>query len=150
MHIVGHIDARTPVTSTLAIAYKALWARLTAALAPLDLHPGQDRVLLALWPAEQLPQGELGRRLGIEQPTVTKALQRLERAGFVQRERNPSDNRQVMVSLTSAGRDAYAPIRDARLELEREWAGRLSSEDQQQLISLLMRVCGETDEDPLA
>jgi MarR family transcriptional regulator, organic hydroperoxide resistance regulator len=124
----------------LVSAYKALLAVTAAQLAPLGLYPGQDRVLLELWVKDGVSQRELGRRLGVEQPTVTKTLQRLERAGLVRRERDPEDNRQVIVHLTVAGRAANEPIRRARREAERQMVKGLSAEDRQRLVELLGRV----------
>jgi DNA-binding MarR family transcriptional regulator len=129
-----------PESWALVSAYKALLAVTAAQLAPLRLHPGQDRVLLELWVKDGISQRELGKRLGVEQPTVTKTLQRLERAGLVRRERDVADNRQVLVHLTVAGRAANEPIRQARREAERQMVKGLSVQDRQRLVELLTRV----------
>jgi DNA-binding MarR family transcriptional regulator len=131
-----------PESWALVSAYKALLAVTAARLAPLGLHPGQDRVLLELWVKDGISQRELGKRLGVEQPTVTKTLQRLERAGLVRRQRDPEDNRQVIVHLTVAGRAANQPIRQARRETERQMVKGLSAEDRRRLVELLTRVRG--------
>src|SRR5919197_936821 len=137
---VGNIDAETPLTTALVQGYKTVWARSAARLAPLGLLPGQERAIILLWAEGELPQGEIARRLGVEQPTATKALQRLERAGLVRRERDTADNRQVIVSLTEAGRAAYSPARNARLALERQFADALSERERSQLLRLLAQV----------
>jgi DNA-binding MarR family transcriptional regulator len=137
---VEDIDAATPLTAALVLAYKTLAANSAARLAPLGLHAGQERALFLLWAEGALPQGEIARRLGVEQPTATKALQRLERAGLVRRERDPADNRQVIVSLTEAGQAVCAPARTARRGLEEQAAGALSERERKQLLRLLARV----------
>jgi DNA-binding MarR family transcriptional regulator len=48
--------------------------------------------------------GAIAARLGLESSTVTPPVKRLEQAGFVQRKRSTTDERQVTVHLTSAGR----------------------------------------------
>ena len=46
----------------------------------------------------------IAERLALESSTITPLVKRLEAAGFLTRERNPKDERQVIVSLTAKGR----------------------------------------------
>ena len=48
--------------------------------------------------------GELGDRMFLESNTLTPMLKKLEAAGYVRRQRDPADERQVRISLTDAGR----------------------------------------------
>lgn len=59
-------------------------------------------VLAALERGESRPGG-LARRLNMAPPTVTRALEALERAGRVRRERREDDRRGVRVELTEEG-----------------------------------------------
>ncbi|HEX2033987.1 MAG TPA: MarR family transcriptional regulator [Chloroflexota bacterium] len=128
------------MTSALVGAFKVMHAVSAAQLAPFGLHPGQDRLLAELWVQDGISQTELARRLGVEQPTVTKTLQRLERAGLVRRQRDPEDNRQVIVSLTVAGRAAHDPIQRLRDATERQMAEGFSAAERRQFSELLDRV----------
>jgi DNA-binding MarR family transcriptional regulator len=49
----------------------------------------------------------LARRAGLHPATMTGILDRLERGGFIERERDPSDRRAVVVQIT---RERYADI----------------------------------------
>ncbi|MGI5285893.1 MarR family winged helix-turn-helix transcriptional regulator [Nonomuraea polychroma] len=91
---------------------KAQRNQLAAALAPLGLHVGQEMLLNQLWREDGLTQGELIARLGVEPPTVTKTLQRLERAGFVYRAPDPDRPRVGRVHLTDAGKSLREPVED--------------------------------------
>ncbi|RIY00800.1 MarR family transcriptional regulator [Aureimonas flava] len=64
----------------------------------------QYLALAALWEADAQHVGALAERLALEPSTVTPLLTRLAAAGFVTRERDPADGRQVIVRLTEAGR----------------------------------------------
>ncbi|TMR94166.1 MarR family winged helix-turn-helix transcriptional regulator [Nonomuraea basaltis] len=86
--------------------------QLAAALAPLGLHVGQEMLLNQLWREDGLTQGELIARLGVEPPTVTKTLQRLERAGFVYRAPDPDRPRVGRVHLTDAGKALREPVEE--------------------------------------
>ncbi|MEO3801958.1 MarR family transcriptional regulator [Nonomuraea sp. B1E8] len=86
--------------------------RMAAALAPLGLHVGQEMLLNQLWKEDGLTQAELIARLGVEPPTVTKTLQRLERTGFVYRVPDPARPRISRVHLTGAGKALREPVEE--------------------------------------
>jgi DNA-binding MarR family transcriptional regulator len=65
--------------------------------------PPQVHTLLWLGQDGPLTMGELARRLGITEKTVTGVVDRLEREGHLQRERVHEDRRIVRCRLTDAG-----------------------------------------------
>jgi DNA-binding MarR family transcriptional regulator len=72
----------------------------------LGLTYPQYLVMLVLWEAEgPLPVGELVRALHLDTGTLTPLLKRLVQQGLVERNRDPQDERRVLITLTSAGRD---------------------------------------------
>jgi MarR family transcriptional regulator, organic hydroperoxide resistance regulator len=64
----------------------------------------QYLVLSTLWEEDGLPISAIADRLSLESSTITPLVKRLEMAGFVTRERNPKDERQVIGTLSSKGR----------------------------------------------
>ena len=64
----------------------------------------QYLMLAALAENNDLTIGAIAARLGLESSTVTPPVKRLEQAGFVQRKRSTTDERQVTVHLTASGR----------------------------------------------
>ena len=82
--------------------------------ADLPLPAAQARLLVLI---EQLGEGRIGELAELDhcsQPTMTTQVQRLERAGFVDRRADPEDGRASVVRLTSAGHDKIADVRAAR------------------------------------
>jgi DNA-binding MarR family transcriptional regulator len=73
-------------------------------LDPLGLTYPQYLVMLTLWESAPLAVGEIGARLFLDSGTLTPLLKRLEAAELVARERDPADERRVMVDLTAASR----------------------------------------------
>lgn len=71
----------------------------------LGLTYPQYLVLHTLWETDGLTITGIADRLALEPSTITPLVKRLELAGFLTRLRNPSDERQVQVSLTDKGRD---------------------------------------------
>ncbi len=66
--------------------------------------PGQFPALLNLYQEDGLAQTELARRAGVEQPTMTNTLQRMERDGLISRQPDPADRRRTFVHLTPRAR----------------------------------------------
>lgn len=60
--------------------------------------------IVALWEQDHQTVRELGEKLFLESNTLTPILKKLESVGLVTRARDPHDERQVVVSLTDAGR----------------------------------------------
>ncbi len=77
----------------------------------LGLTYPQYLVLCALWEDDDQTIGGIAARLDLEPSTITPLMKRLELAGHVVRQRNPSDERQVMVRLTDQGRALRAQTR---------------------------------------
>lgn len=64
----------------------------------------QYLVLSTLWEYDSKTIGAIAQRLALEPSTVTPLVKRLEAAGLLTRTRNSSDERQVFVNLTKAGK----------------------------------------------
>jgi DNA-binding MarR family transcriptional regulator len=81
-------------------------------LEALDLTYPQYLVMVALWTKDDETVGNLGDKLFLESSTLTPLLKRLERMGYITRNRDLADERQVRVSLTKAGAALRAKARD--------------------------------------
>ncbi|MHC8287498.1 MarR family winged helix-turn-helix transcriptional regulator [Pseudomonas sp. XS1P51] len=74
-------------------------------LEQLGLTYTQYITIVALWEADHQTVGSLGEKLFLESNTLTPILKKLEAMGYLQRQRDPEDERQVRISLTKSGRD---------------------------------------------
>lgn len=72
-------------------------------LGELGLTYPQYLVMMVLWEREKLSVSELGHRLSLDSGTLTPLLKRLESMSLVTRERDSTDERRVLVTLTGAG-----------------------------------------------
>lgn len=59
--------------------------------------------MLTLWEIPTISVKDLGNRLYLDSGTLTPLLKKLESAGFIERKRDPSDERSVIVNITSMG-----------------------------------------------
>jgi DNA-binding MarR family transcriptional regulator len=78
----------------------------------LGLTYPQYLVMVSLWAKDDQTVGELGETLFLESSTLTPLLKRLEAVDYLTRSRDPSDERQVRVRLTNAGRALQRKARD--------------------------------------
>ena len=115
-------------------------ARAGELLAEFDLHPGQERVLFLLWDADGLALSQLAERLGVQAPTVTKMITRMEASGYLERRPAPKDSRVTQVFLTEQGKGVKKAVEKAYAQLERETGEGLSLEERGVLLELLARV----------
>ena len=74
-------------------------------LARLDLTYPQYLAMLVLWERDGITVSEMGERLFLDSATLTPLLKRLQVAGLVERTRSTRDERQVLVTLTTQGRE---------------------------------------------
>ena len=72
----------------------------------------QYLVMIVLWEGDGVTVKHLGERLMLDSGTLTPLLKRLEALGLVSRRRDAADERQVLVSLTDAGRALRAKAAD--------------------------------------
>ncbi len=129
----------------LAKVCKAHRGSVGELLAEHGLHPGQEMVLVELWESDGLRGGELAARLGVEPPTVTKMLRRLEGCGLVERRPDPSDARSFRVYLTHRGRDLEGPVAGCWERAEEQLLAGLSEEERRTFYGLLVRVRSNLD-----
>ncbi|MFJ2319692.1 MULTISPECIES: MarR family winged helix-turn-helix transcriptional regulator [unclassified Pseudomonas] len=74
-------------------------------LEKLGLTYTQYITVVALWEQDDQTVGSLGEKLFLESNTLTPILKKLEAMGYLQRQRDPADERQVRISLTQSGKD---------------------------------------------
>ena len=97
------------------------------------------RVLRAAHP-RPMPTLALGERLVSRSPDMTRLVDKLSDAGWVERERRSDNRRVVEVSITAAGMELLDQLRTAVRDAHRKQLGHLTAAQREQLISLLQRA----------
>ncbi|NIH80407.1 MarR family winged helix-turn-helix transcriptional regulator [Amycolatopsis viridis] len=129
-----------PVGYALARATRAHRAVLHRRMAQLGLHLGQELLIVDIHHNPGTTQAELVQRLGFEQPTIAKALTRMERTGFIQRTADPGDRRVTRLQLTERGEAVVAAVTAAWAEADAQATAGLTDEEAEQLIRLLATI----------
>lgn len=87
------------------------------------------RVLATLSDGDGLTIGDLAREVLAQQPTLTKLVQRMEKAGWVHRGEDPTDARRTLVFESDQGRNAVAHLLALAKEHEAQLLSGFSSRD---------------------
>ncbi len=88
----------------------------------------------------------LADRVGMDPAGTSRALDKLEQAGLVKRERDGGDRRRVTVALTPKGNRWYARVRDLVMSSLLPLFDGLSTTDAEQLDALLTRIEAHSSE----
>jgi DNA-binding MarR family transcriptional regulator len=112
------------LTELLARANHLLAESFRGQLKAHGLSATEWRVLAALAERDGMPMGDLARTVLIRQPTLSKAIDRMERALLVERRMPAKDHRQSLIDLTKRGRQLTAPLL-ARARDRELWVARL-------------------------
>jgi DNA-binding MarR family transcriptional regulator len=109
------------------------------ALKRFDITPTQYNVLRILRGAGAagLCRNEVRDRMIAQVPDVTRLLDRLEEAGFIARERQTNDRRQVLTLISEKGLDLLAELDEPVAAMHKRALGHMTTEQLQQLTELL-------------
>ena len=136
---------RQNTSFALANVCRAHRAHVGELLAGHGLHVGQEMVLVELCQEDGLRGGELAERLGVEPPTITKMLRRLEACGLVERRADPTDARSLRVYLTPQGRALEEPVVRCWERAEQTILSGMNAGDRRTFRRLLDRVRSNLD-----
>jgi DNA-binding MarR family transcriptional regulator len=91
------------VCFALSVASRGVVAVYKPLLEPLRLTHPQYLVMLVLWEHAPRSVKELSRLLQLDPGTLSPLLKRLEALGYLRRQRDAKDERQLSVTLTHTG-----------------------------------------------
>ena len=114
-------------------------ADLPTLAAEFDLSPAQCHVLHLIEPNQPVPMGQIADSLACDASNVTGLVDRLESRGLVRRQPSAGDRRIKVLELTQAGARLRSVVME-RMTKPPEILGRLSLEEQRELVRILKRL----------
>lgn len=116
-----------------------------------DLKPWQAGILIVLSMEGELSQRELAKKLNQTPPSVTTAIQKMEKLGYIIRTPDPDDQRILRLRLTEKSREYLEHIREATKKIEEHILKGMNIEEKLLFRRLLIQVrdnlLEETDPD---
>jgi DNA-binding MarR family transcriptional regulator/GNAT superfamily N-acetyltransferase len=102
----------------------------------------EARVLFELAHRAEPTAAELARELGLDTGYLSRILRGFERDGLLTKQPAPRDRRQRLLSLTTRGRDDFAPLDAASQRQTEGMLARLSDADQHRLVAAMDVISG--------
>ena len=150
------IDA--PERRRLPILLRHAWYGLNQAfrrrIAHVGVTPDQFTVLRTLneHEGDGLIQSELSRLIASDPNTIASLVERMEKAGLIEREQHEKDRRAYRIRLTPLGKQKYKQAREVALGLQGEILSDFSEEKREEFLENLALVadrCRSATDGPL-
>ena len=122
----------------LYVCAKEVVRRYRPLLEPLGLTYTQYIAMMAFWDHKTLTVGRLGELLHLDSGTLTPVLKKMEKSGWIRRERSRTDERQTIVTLMPDGE----ALREKAAEVPQQMMQcvSLESDEAVQLYTLLYKL----------
>ena len=142
----GELPIDSPGCKRLPPLLRRAWYGLNQAfrrrIAHLRLTPDQFTVMRILLEGDRagLTQRELTQLMSSDPNTVASLLERMERAGLLERKRHEKDRRAYRIQPKAAGKRKYEQARDLAVALQTEVVGSLPERKREEFLENLMTV----------
>lgn len=147
MNDAFHLSAFLPYQ--LAVLSERISRRLSVEYGKTHgLTVAEWRVLVHLQRCGAVSVRDIHNCVNLEKPRVSRAVSRLEAAGYVKKDTVETDGRLVAVSLTAAGRAALECIIPAAQGIEAKLRDAVGKEDMQALLRVMEKMHAILDADP--
>jgi DNA-binding MarR family transcriptional regulator/GNAT superfamily N-acetyltransferase len=113
---------------------------LNEGLLDIEYSLTEVRVLYELAHRGPLTAAALGQDLGLDSGYLSRILKKFDGRDLLQRTRSEDDRRQVFLSLTDAGREAFEPLDRASADQIGAMLSKLSSAEQERLVQAMTVV----------
>lgn len=105
-----------------------------------DLTSTQFAALSKLCELGQASQNALGRATAMDAATIKGVVDRLRNKGFLVSERDPNDQRRIIVKPSQEGRDAFDRLRGVAHHVSVETLAPLTATEQKDFLQLLTKL----------
>lgn len=131
-------------------AARLMRKRFEARASNLGLSAAQWRLMVRVTKEEGVAQARLAELLEIEPISVSRLIDRMEEAGWIERRADASDRRVRMIFPTPKARQAYAQVKSLAGEVYEEALTGMSGDDRRFLIQGLRTLVDNLSDDETA
>ena len=142
-----HKPVPESISALLGLIAKAHRTFTNDALTELGLYAGQEMFLYSLWEQDGLTQSQLVEQMCVQHATLSKMVDRMEKASLVTHRPDAEDSRVTRIFLTEQGRNLEKPFHDIWDRLEARVVAGLTSEERILLRRLLLQVSDNLTEE---
>lgn len=126
----------------LTITQHEVFVKFNTELAAYNLTPGQYGVLNCIWSSETgtITPSEISQILRLENSTISGILDKMEKAGFINRLLDPGNRRNILVQATKKSLDIQTNILNLIEDLNDDVLKSFSKKERAELIALLSKL----------
>lgn len=106
----------------------------------IEISGGQGRILFILWKEDNLTISEISEKTSLAKNTVSVVIDGMVRKGIVERNINPQNRRQTIVSLTEYAKSLQARYEAVSQQMNLLFYQGFSEEEQKQFERYLVRI----------
>lgn len=122
-------DYTKSVNHVFAQAAKLVRSYAEKELSKMELHVGQNLLLLQLYEKDGRRPGEIADQLNVDPSVISKMLRRMESQELVERRSDPDDARVTRVFLTDNGKSLQDSVEDFQQRFEERMLQGFSTEE---------------------
>ena len=111
-----------------------------------DLNKSQAGVLFTLHGSDSMSQKELAARLNVTPPSITSAIQKMEKEGYLTRHPDPADQRVMRLTLTEKGKSCIKGVYTVAEQMEELMFQGMTREEIMLFKRLLFQIKDNLDE----
>ncbi|WP_270644438.1 MarR family winged helix-turn-helix transcriptional regulator [Merdimonas faecis] len=106
----------------------------------IEISGGQGRILFVLWKRDHLTISEISEQTSLAKNTVSVVVDGMVRKGIVERETNPSNRRQTIISLTDYAQSMREQYEVVSRQMNQLFYQGFSEQEQKEFESFLARI----------
>ncbi|ELK48063.1 MarR family transcriptional regulator [Halobacillus sp. ACCC02827] len=119
---------------------------IKAKLAPYNLAPEQNLIMMLLWEEDGLTQNQIANYLGKDKANIARMASSLEKKGYIERCFRIDDMRSLELHLTESGRMLEAKVTAVTDEINEVVNQTMTEAEMNELDRLLLKMQQSIDE----
>lgn len=128
----------------ISILYRQAQSYIANQMKPYNIGGGQYMFLTILYERDGINQEELSNQLKMDKGTTARAIDKLEKAGYVIRKRNTEDRRVYNVFITDKARKIEPILYRTLISWTDILVGDLNQEERESLYMILEKMVNST------
>ena len=129
-----------PVMGIMGIVLHKMLNTAKGMYQEFDLNRSQAAILFTLHRRKSISQKELARELNVTAPSITSAIQKMEREKYITRETDKSDQRVMRLTLAERGKACIQSVKNVGERMDEIIQGGMSLEEQLLFRRLILQV----------
>lgn len=134
-----------PNIALFGIVFHKIGQTAKGFLEEYDLNKTQANILFTLHNHVSFSQKELAKQLHVTAPSITSAIQKMEREGYIQRSTDENDQRIMRLGLTEKGEACIAHIKEVAVQMDELIFRGMSAEERMLLRRLMVQIFENLD-----